>query len=268
MTSKRQLAANRANARRSTGPKTKAGKARSARNSLTHGLTSRQIVIGDEDPKKFEELREGLERDFKPTTTVQSELVERLAGLLWRLRRVPVLEAALMKARFEEISARDPMSFLSPEERKPLEELKDWLWRDREARSRLDEAILAETTDQAFLDDPTTSHLGPPLSEEELKMARLYEASLEPWYGERLARYRKELEKEQRPVEEVPENPNQATINLGLSLIKDSENHDTLGKLSRYEASLLNAITRTLSLLHSLQKSDLLPNRRIVDGAS
>ena len=54
------------------------------------------------------------------------------------------------------------------------------------------------------------------------------------------------------------ENPNQATINLGLSLIKDSENHDTLGKLSRYEAGLLNAITRTLSLLHSLQKSELL----------
>jgi hypothetical protein len=267
MTSKRQLAANRANARRSTGPKTKAGKARSARNSLTHGLTSRQIVIGDEDPKKFEELREGLERDFKPTTTVQSELVERLAGLLWRLRRVPVLEAALMQARLEEVSARDWSSFLSPEERKQIEELRDALWRYREARSRLDKAILAETTDQTFLDDPT-SRLGPPRSEEELKRAWLYEASLEPWYGERLARYRKELEKEQRPVEEVPENPEQRTINLGLSLIKDSENHDTLGKLSRYEASLLNAITRTLSLLHSLQKSDLLPNRRIVDGAS
>jgi len=263
MTSRRQLAANRANARRSTGPKTKAGKARAARNSLTHGLTARQIVIGSEDPKKFEELRKGLERDFKPTTTIVRELVERLAGLLWRLRRVPVLEAALMKARFEEISPRDLMSFLSPEERKQFEEVKDWFWREREAESRLDEEILAETADQP-LDSPT-SRLGPPRSEEELKAVRLFEASLEPWYRERLAKYRKELEKEQRPVEEVPENPDQATINLGLSLIKDSENHDTLGKLSRYEASLLNAITRTLSLLHSLQKSELLSDRHIVD---
>jgi hypothetical protein len=42
----------------------------------------------------------GLEADFKPATTIETELVERLAGLLWRLRRVPVFEAALMQARF------------------------------------------------------------------------------------------------------------------------------------------------------------------------
>jgi hypothetical protein len=119
-----------------------------------------------------------------------------------------------------------------------------------------------------FLPKPRTSssasRLGPALDEEQLEMARLYEATLKPDYNERLAKYREELENEKRPVEEVSENPEQRTINLGLSLIKDSENHDTLGKLPRYEAALVNAITRTLSLLHSLQKSDLLPNPRIV----
>jgi hypothetical protein len=38
MTSTRQLASNRANARRSTGPKTASGKARVAHNPVTHGL--------------------------------------------------------------------------------------------------------------------------------------------------------------------------------------------------------------------------------------
>jgi hypothetical protein len=38
MTSARQLAANRANARASTGPKTRAGKARVGRNACRHGL--------------------------------------------------------------------------------------------------------------------------------------------------------------------------------------------------------------------------------------
>ncbi len=40
MTTRRQLAANRANARRSTGPKTAAGKVRSAGNAWRHGLTT------------------------------------------------------------------------------------------------------------------------------------------------------------------------------------------------------------------------------------
>ena len=41
MTSQRQLEANRANAKRSTGPKTPQGKARSRRNSYKHGLRTR-----------------------------------------------------------------------------------------------------------------------------------------------------------------------------------------------------------------------------------
>lgn len=39
MATERQIAANRANARRSTGPKTAAGKLRSSRNAFRHGLS-------------------------------------------------------------------------------------------------------------------------------------------------------------------------------------------------------------------------------------
>ena len=48
--------ANRANAKRSTGPKTAAGKALSRMNACKHGLTAHNTVIRDEDPNKFDSL--------------------------------------------------------------------------------------------------------------------------------------------------------------------------------------------------------------------
>jgi hypothetical protein len=54
-----------------------------------------------------------------------------------------------------------------------------------------------------------------------------------------------------------PDEESRRSIRAGPALIKDSEKHDALGKLSRYEASLANALTRTLSLLHSIQASRL-----------
>ncbi len=54
MASERQIAANRANSKKSTGPKTYRGKARSAMNATTHGLTSKTIAMLHEDSIEFE----------------------------------------------------------------------------------------------------------------------------------------------------------------------------------------------------------------------
>jgi hypothetical protein len=75
-------------------------------NALRHGLTAKNIVIGDEDPKEFEDLRANLEHDLQPKTALEGELFERLAGLLWRLRRVPAIEAATVNARQEATYSR------------------------------------------------------------------------------------------------------------------------------------------------------------------
>src|SRR5215471_13112905 len=59
MTTERQKAANRANARRSTGPKTPKGKAAVRLNAIRHGLLARDAVLPGEDSDAFEELLEG-----------------------------------------------------------------------------------------------------------------------------------------------------------------------------------------------------------------
>jgi hypothetical protein len=66
-------------------------------NALKHGLSAKAIVIEGEDPRQFEALRAGLERDFEAPTVIERELVEDLSVLLWRQKRVPRFEAAIIQ---------------------------------------------------------------------------------------------------------------------------------------------------------------------------
>src|ERR1035438_7418764 len=53
MSTKRQTAANRRNARKSTGPKTRPGKATASMNALHHGLRARTVVLPGENREDF-----------------------------------------------------------------------------------------------------------------------------------------------------------------------------------------------------------------------
>ena len=94
--------ANQLNTAKSTGPRTEEGKRKSSRNALKHGLTSKEILIGDERAEDFGALLKGLEADFAPSSTIEHELVRRLATLFWRQRRVHRLEVELMRSLREE----------------------------------------------------------------------------------------------------------------------------------------------------------------------
>jgi hypothetical protein len=82
-----QVAANRINAQKSTGPRTAEGKAVVAQNALKHGLLAREAVIRGEDPGEFEFYRDRMLGELAPVGTVESVLAERAVGLSWRLRR-------------------------------------------------------------------------------------------------------------------------------------------------------------------------------------
>jgi hypothetical protein len=97
MSSKKRIAANRRNAKKSTGPKTPAGKAKSAQNATTHGLTAqRQVVLPDEDPAAFNDLRVELHLELAPGSQFEKLLVDRIVAVQWRLGRVPAVEAELL----------------------------------------------------------------------------------------------------------------------------------------------------------------------------
>ena len=98
MTSNKQLHANQANATKSTGPRSQAGRARSCLNSRKHGLTAKMLIIVGENADDFDQLRVELMDEHNPQSVLECELVERLTGILWRLRRVPLFEAAMLDA--------------------------------------------------------------------------------------------------------------------------------------------------------------------------
>ncbi|GAA0029170.1 hypothetical protein BROWWM01_33020 [Bradyrhizobium ottawaense] len=82
MTSIRQIEANRANARRSTGPKTMPGKVRSCRNALRHGLAT---SCKPDEPTFGTAIRAGLGGEIGPETAAA---VADAKCELWRVRLV------------------------------------------------------------------------------------------------------------------------------------------------------------------------------------
>jgi len=104
MTSLRQIAANRRNASKSTGPTTESGKLRSRCNALRHGLTAETVIGTLEDAEDYKAFEGAIAADYDAQSAVERELVLRLAGLLWRLRRATSIETGPFDIRASHLS--------------------------------------------------------------------------------------------------------------------------------------------------------------------
>ncbi len=94
MTTQKQVAANKANAQKSTGPKTPAGKAAVAKNALRHGILSTSLFLEGEDPADFTALQDELQQSLQPVGCLEMMLVEKIAIAAWKQRRMIAAETA------------------------------------------------------------------------------------------------------------------------------------------------------------------------------
>jgi hypothetical protein len=95
MSSPAKIAANRQNAKHSTGPRTTEGKNASSRNALKHGLTAKSVIIFDESEAEYEAFRADLVQWLDPVGALEAQIAQRLIEAYWSARRSPRAEAAL-----------------------------------------------------------------------------------------------------------------------------------------------------------------------------
>src|SRR5690349_3057860 len=97
--SAKRAAANRANAAKSTGPRTPEGKARSAQNARKHGLLATALsVIRLEDQDELRNLTADAVADYRPQTAQEMYAVERIAVCQLAMLRSYRLEAGMFTA--------------------------------------------------------------------------------------------------------------------------------------------------------------------------
>jgi len=103
-----RIAANRENAKKSTGPRTAEGKAASSRNRLLHGLrANKHILLDDDQPEDFLLLLKSLDAAFRPVGEGEEMLVTQIAADQWRLDRALPMEAGIYRRRLEGVAAED-----------------------------------------------------------------------------------------------------------------------------------------------------------------
>jgi hypothetical protein len=114
--SQKQLAANRANAAKSTGPRTALGKARSAQNARKHGFTpSTFAVVRLEDLQEVDHLRADLLALYQPVNSQELFAIERLALTQQAILRASRLETGLFTTCLNEVldSSGNPVLHMS-----------------------------------------------------------------------------------------------------------------------------------------------------------
>ena len=105
--SKAQAPENKPDSQESTArPKQKKARS-SAADALKHGLAIDLILVSGEDGREFEEFATKIVDNLQPQGALEQTLTDQIVTLFWRLKRVPVLEAAIFNARDATESKRE-----------------------------------------------------------------------------------------------------------------------------------------------------------------
>jgi hypothetical protein len=96
--SAKRIAANRENAKRSTGPKTPEGKAVVRLNGMKHGIYSEMTVVDFEEERELVAFGRRMRAELAPVGELELALADRIVSLAWRIRRLTSVEGEILEA--------------------------------------------------------------------------------------------------------------------------------------------------------------------------
>lgn len=103
MATEKQIAANRENSKRSTGPRTLPGKKICAQNARRHRHLTEAVLLSTENPRRFHAFVERFYREYHPQGPTQQALVDMMATARWRLLRMVNLEGAGVDKQYDQL---------------------------------------------------------------------------------------------------------------------------------------------------------------------
>jgi hypothetical protein len=86
-------------------PARSSGTALTRFNALRHGVLSRYTLLPWEEESEYHELLSALVSEHQPSGPTEEHLVEELAGILWRKRRLRLAEAASFRRGLEDATS-------------------------------------------------------------------------------------------------------------------------------------------------------------------
>ncbi len=121
----KQLKANKANAQKSTGPKTPEGKRRSSLNASRHYLTGKIHIATPEESAAFDKHCKAYHETLAPLGIIESDLAQEIAEDRWRLKRARSLENSVFALGHE--AHADSMNSGNPQVDAALAEGQTWI---------------------------------------------------------------------------------------------------------------------------------------------
>ncbi len=92
--SDKKLAANRANAQKSKGLVSIAGRRNSSRNNTRHGILADVVLLEGESRERFTALVNSVIAEYQPETHTEFTLVQKIAVAHWRQMRIWAMDSA------------------------------------------------------------------------------------------------------------------------------------------------------------------------------